>query len=68
MLNLDNTHLKLALIHRVDDKAYSYQVRAIATSQGEANILMNLNPNLALIAEDRTKDLLFLADLTPLND
>lgn len=52
----------MKLVVQVDKKAY--QVRAIATSQGEANFLMNLNPNLALIATDTNKGLLFLAELT----
>ena len=42
-----------------------YNVRAIATSQGEANALCAVNPDIAPICKDEKTGLIFLADIKP---
>jgi hypothetical protein len=64
MIILDNRNMKLV----IQVGGSSYQVRAIATSQAEANTKMAIHPTIALIATDVNSGMLFLADVEPLKD
>jgi hypothetical protein len=63
MLNLSNPFMKLVIDA---GKMCKYQVRAICTSQGEANALCSVNPDIAPICEDEKTGLIFLADIKPI--
>jgi len=62
MLSLSNPFMKLVID---TGRMGKYQVRAIATSQGEANALCAVNPDISAICEDEKTGLIFLADNKP---
>jgi hypothetical protein len=63
MLNLSNPFMKLVV--DCGGNMGKYVVRAVATSQGEANALCAINPEIAPICEDEKTGLIFLADIKP---
>ena len=60
MLKLSNPWMKLF----VQSDKNKYEVKAICTSAGEANVIMGLNSNLAVICEDE-KGNIYLTETKP---
>jgi len=63
MLSLSNPFMKLVI--DCGGTMGKYNVRAICTSQGEANALCAVNPDISAICEDEKTGLIFLVDNKP---